>query len=73
VVEDIPPEGIGFRSLSDYSDAAEEELPGFRGPLHRPEAAEPATEPADEADTAEQPAEAETDDVESPVEDGSDG
>ncbi|MDA8020129.1 MAG: peptidyl-prolyl cis-trans isomerase [Thermoanaerobaculia bacterium] len=37
IVEDIPPEAIGYRALSDFADTGDEELPGFRGPLQAPE------------------------------------
>ena len=33
IVEDVPPEAIGYRALSDFAGSGDEELPGFRGPL----------------------------------------
>lgn len=33
IVEDIPPEAIGYRALSDFTGSGDDELAGFRGPL----------------------------------------
>lgn len=52
IVEDIPPEAIGYRASSDFADAGDEELPGFRGPLRAP-AAEASDEPAEGDETDE--------------------
>lgn len=49
IVEDIPPEAIGYRASSDFADAGDEELPGFRGPLQAP-AAESSDEAAEASD-----------------------
>ena len=54
IVEDIPPEAIGYRASADYVDTGDEELPGFRAPLPPPAASDDAGESAgDETDAAE--------------------
>lgn len=50
IVEDIPPEAIGYRASADFVDSGDEELPGFRAPLPAPAATGDAGESAEGGD-----------------------
>lgn len=70
IVEDIPPEAIGYRALADFSATGDDELAAFRGPLSQAKADEPAD--GAEADEAVE-GEAEDDATASESEDEGDG